>query len=199
MDGLRLLTFTLLCANVSWAAPSTKPAAKPKEAAMSTTETATLAGGCFWGMEELIRSLPGVVKTEVGYTGGTIKNATYELVKTGATGHAESIQIIFDPTKTSYEKILLFFFRAHDPTTENRQGNDVGTQYRSAIFYHDEKQREIAEKVKARVDKSGAWKKPAVTEITPFDSWWPAEAFHQDYLQKNPTGYTCHYVRKIEF
>lgn len=184
---------------------STSATAKPVKAAPSSkkeavmTETATLAGGCFWGLEELIRAQPGVKDVEVGYTGGTTANAVYELVKTGTTGHAESVQIHFDPAKTSYENILLFFFKAHDPTTKNRQGNDVGTQYRSAIFYHDEKQKEIAEKVKARVDKSGAWKAPVVTEIAPFQKWFKAEEYHQDYLQKHPNGYTCHFVRKLDF
>lgn len=165
----------------------------------SKIETATLAGGCFWGMEELLRSRPGVVDIEVGYTGGKTDLATYEIVKTGTTGHAESVQIRFDPSKTSYEDILLFFFKIHDPTTVNQQGNDRGTQYRSAIFYHDERQREIAEKVKARVEKSGAWKKPVVTEIKPFQKWFTAEGYHQDYLQKNPGGYTCHLIRDLKF
>lgn len=173
--------------------------AKPKEKAMPKTEIATLAGGCFWGMEELIRSQPGVTDVEVGYTGGKTPNAVYELVKTGATGHAESVQITYDPAKTSYEKLLLFFFKIHDPTTENRQGNDVGTQYRSAIFYRSPEQKETAEKVKARVDKSGAWGKPVVTQIVPFETWYKAEDYHQDYLQKHPNGYTCHFIRKVEF
>lgn len=163
------------------------------------TEIALLAGGCFWGVEELFRKEPGVVKTEVGYTGGKIENATYELVKTGATGHAESIRIEFDPSKTSYENILLFFFKMHDPTTSNRQGNDVGTQYRSAIFYLSPEQKSTAEKVKLRVDQSGAWKNPVVTEIIPAGKFWPAESYHQDYLQKNPGGYTCHFVRDLKF
>lgn len=158
-------------------------------------ETATLAGGCFWGVEELIRKQPGVVKTVVGYTGGDVPNATYE----NHEGHAEAVEITFDPKKTTYENILLFFFKMHDPTTLNRQGNDVGSSYRSAIFYHDEEQRRIAEKVKARVDQSGAWKRPVVTEIVPAKTFWTAEAYHQDYLQKNPHGYTCHYVRNINF
>ncbi|HYC56192.1 MAG TPA: bifunctional methionine sulfoxide reductase B/A protein [Candidatus Binatia bacterium] len=154
-------------------------------------EIATIAGGCFWGIEELVREFPGVVETDVGYTGGTIANATYQR----HDGHAEAVRIKFDPNKTSYEEILRFFFRLHDPTTKNRQGNDVGTSYRSAIFFHDERQREIAERVKAEVDKSGKWKAPVVTEITPASDWWTAEDYHQDYLQKNPGGYTCHWVR----
>ena len=158
-------------------------------------ETATLAGGCFWGVEELIRELPGVIDTEVGYTGGTTPNPDYSVVKTGRSGHAESIQIRFDPEKTSYEEILRFFFRLHDPTTKNRQGNDVGTQYRSAVFVHDDAQREVAERVKREVDASGKWKNPVVTEIVPASEFYSAEDYHQDYLQKNPGGYTCHWVR----
>lgn len=159
------------------------------------TETATLAGGCFWGVEELIRQLDGVIDTEVGYTGGSTPNATYEMVKTGRTGHAESIRIEFNPDVISYEEILRFFFRLHDPTTRNRQGNDAGTQYRSAIFYHDEAQRETAEKVRRDVDASGKWSDPIVTEIVPASDFWSAEQYHQDYLQKHPNGYTCHWVR----
>jgi methionine-R-sulfoxide reductase/methionine-S-sulfoxide reductase len=158
-------------------------------------EVATLAGGCFWGVEELIRKLPGVINMTVGYTGGTVPNPTYEIVKAGRSGHAESIEIIFDPTKITYEEILDYFFRLHDPTTVNRQGNDAGTQYRSAIFYHDEKQREIAERVKTQVDKSGKWERPVVTEIIPATTFYSAEEYHQDYLQKNPGGYTCHFLR----
>lgn len=162
-------------------------------------EIATLSGGCFWGMEEIIREIPGVIETQVGYTGGNVKNATYEQVKTGKTNHAESIQILFDPKKLSYEKLLLEFFRMHDPTTPNRQGNDVGTQYRSAIFYENDEQKATAEKVKARVEKSGQWKKPLVTEIVKAGKFWRAEDYHQKYLKKNPDGYTCHFIRKLEF
>lgn len=158
-------------------------------------EKATLAGGCFWGVQDLIRKLPGVVSTRVGYTGGSVKNATYEHHE----GHAEAVEITFDPKKTSFEQILLFFFKMHDPTTLNRQGNDIGASYRSAIFYHDENQKKIAEEVKARVDKSGAWKRPVVTEIVPAKEFWLAEEEHQDYLVKHPHGYTCHYVRNINF
>jgi peptide methionine sulfoxide reductase msrA/msrB len=159
------------------------------------TETATLAGGCFWGMQDLLRKLPGVVTTRVGYTGGSVKNATYR----NHEGHAEAVEIVFDPAKTSYENILEFFFKMHDPTTLNRQGNDVGSSYRSAIFYHSDEQRQVAEKVKAKVDRSGAWKRPVVTEIVPAKEFWLAEDYHQDYLIKNPGGYTCHYVRNINF
>ena len=159
------------------------------------TETATLAGGCFWGVEELIRQLPGVIDTTVGYTGGTLAAPRYEDVKTGRTGHAESLEIEFDPARISYEEILRFFFRLHDPTTPNRQGNDIGTQYRSAIFVHDDKQREVAERVKKEVEASGKWTRPIATEIVAATDFWPAEDYHQDYLQKYPNGYTCHYLR----
>ncbi len=154
-------------------------------------ETATLAGGCFWGMEEMLRQQPGVISTEVGYTGGKVANATYQ----NHEGHAEAIRIRFDPSRTTYEALVRFFFRLHDPTTLNRQGNDIGSSYRSAIFYHSVEQKRIAEQVKAAVDASGAWKQPIVTEITAAGPWWTAEDYHQDYLQKNPGGYTCHYVR----
>jgi methionine-S-sulfoxide reductase len=157
--------------------------------------TAILAGGCFWGVEELIRVFPGVTDTEVGYTGGTLPNATYNDVKKGNTGHAEGIKITFDPLRTSYEKVLHYFFRLHDPTTLNRQGNDIGTSYRSAIFYLDEEQKAVAEKVIAEVEKSGKWKKPIVTEITKVGPFYSAEDYHQDYLRKNPGGYTCHFLR----
>lgn len=162
-------------------------------------ELATLAGGCFWGVEELIRKLPGVINTEVGYSGGELESPTYEVVKTGKSGHAESIQIEFDPKKITYEEIVLFFFKIHDPTTLNRQGNDIGTQYRSAIFYHSEEQKKTAEKVKARVDASGKWKGPVVTQIVPFERFYRAEDYHQDYLQRSPNGYTCHFVRNFDF
>lgn len=162
-------------------------------------ETATLAGGCFWGVEDLLRQRPGVIHTEVGYTGGHIENATYNLVKTGQSGHAEAIQLQFDPLKTSFEEILFFFFKMHDPTTLNRQGNDIGTQYRSTIFYHTEDQKRIAQEVIAKVNASGAWKRPLTTTVVAFEKWWPAEEFHQDYLRKNPGGYTCHFVRDLDF
>jgi peptide methionine sulfoxide reductase msrA/msrB len=155
-------------------------------------ETATLAGGCFWGMEDILRKIPGVLKTTVGYTGGSVTNPTYKAVCTGKTGHAEAVEIVFDPAQLSYEKLLGYFFRMHDPTTLNRQHNDTGTQYRSAIFYHNEAQRETAARVKARVDASGKWPRPVVTEITKAPAFYPAEEYHQDYLEKNPGGYTCH-------
>ena len=162
------------------------------KSAPGSRETAVFAGGCFWGMEEILRRIPGVLQTTVGYTGGSTPNPTYKQVCTGQTGHAEAIEIVFDPNKISYEKLVGVFFRMHDPTTLNRQHNDVGTQYRSAIFYVDDRQREIAETVKARVDKSGRWKRPIVTEITPASTFFPAEAYHQDYLVRNPGGYNCH-------
>ena len=164
-------------------------------AALPKTETAILSGGCFWGMQEILRKIPGVVKTTVGYTGGNIANPTYEMVCANLTGHAESVQIEFDPAKLSYEQLLGYYFRMHDPTTLNRQENDIGSQYRSAIFYTSEEQRVTAEKVKAQVDKSGKWKSPVVTEITKATAFYPAEDYHQDYLQKNPHGYNCHYLR----
>jgi peptide methionine sulfoxide reductase msrA/msrB len=163
--------------------------------APAATEEAVLAGGCFWGMEDLLRELPGVVSTEVGYTGGTVSNPNYEIVKTERSGHAEAIRVVFDPAKTSYEAVLRFFFRIHDPTTLNRQGNDVGTSYRSAIFYRNAEQRAIAERVKAEVDQSGKWTRPIVTEIVATGPFYAAEEYHQDYLEKNPGGYTCHFVR----
>lgn len=159
------------------------------------TETAIFAGGCFWGMQEILRQIPGVIQTTVGYTGGTVPNPTYETVCSHTTGHAEAVQIVFDPAKLSYEQLLGYFFRMHDPTTRDRQHNDIGSQYRSAIFYTSEEQKQIAERVKAEVDKSGKWKRPIVTEITKATVFYPAEEYHQDYLQKNPGGYNCHYLR----
>lgn len=160
-------------------------------------ETAILAGGCFWGMEEIIRKIPGVIKTKVGYSGGSTGAPTYEEVCTGTTGHAESIQVEFDSTRLSYEELLDYFFRMHDPTTLNRQHNDVGTQYRSAIFYANEAQRETAERVKARWDKSGKFDGPIVTEITAAGKFYPAEDYHQKYLIKHPDGYNCHLLRDL--
>jgi methionine-S-sulfoxide reductase len=158
-------------------------------------ETALLAGGCFWGMEDLIRKIPGVVDTDVGYTGGELVNPTYNHIKTGSTGHAEALRIVFDPTKLSFASILDFFFRMHDPTTLGRQGNDVGSQYRSAIFYLSESQKLTAESKIREWDASKKWKNPIVTEIVPAKVFYVAESYHQDYLEKNPNGYTCHYLR----
>lgn len=155
------------------------------------TEKAILAGGCFWGVEELIRALPGVSKTVVGYTGGDTPNATYRNHGT----HAEGISINFDPDVLSYRKLLEFFFQIHDPTTRNRQGNDRGTSYRSAIFYLNDVQKETAIKLIAEMEASKKWPGPIVTEVVPATDFWDAEKEHQDYLQKHPHGYTCHYVR----
>jgi peptide methionine sulfoxide reductase msrA/msrB len=158
-------------------------------------ETAILAGGCFWGMEEILRGIPGVIDTEVGYTGGATRKPVYEQVHAGTTGHAEAVRIVFDPDRLSFEDLLGWFFRMHDPTTMNRQGNDIGTSYRSAIFYTSDEQRKTAEAVKERVNASGKWPRPIVTEITKASDFWPAEDYHQDYLEKNPGGYTCHFLR----
>ncbi len=174
-------------------------AATALPAASVRRETALLAGGCFWGMQDLLRTQPGVVGTEVGYTGGTTASPKYQDVHAGRGGHAEAVKVVFDPTKTSYEQVLVFFFRMHDPTTLNRQGNDVGVSYRSAIFYENDAQRKIAEAVKARVDASGKWPRPVVTEIVAAGLFWTAEPEHQDFLVKHPGGYTCHYVRDFDF
>ncbi len=158
-------------------------------------ERATLAGGCFWGMQDLIRKVPGVVGTRVGYTGGNLANPTYKEVKTGQTGHAEAIEISFDNEKLTYRRVLEFFFQIHDPTTLNRQGNDIGSQYRSAIFVHDAQQAETARLVTAEAQESGHWPGKIVTQIVSAGPFWEAEDFHQDYLERNPNGYTCHWVR----
>jgi len=155
------------------------------------TERAVLAGGCFWGMQDLIRRYPGVLSTRVGYSGGDVKNATYR----NHGSHAEAIEIIFDPTKTDFRTILEFFFQIHDPTTRNRQGNDVGASYRSAIFYTSEEQRKVAEDTIADVNASGLWPGKVVTELAPVGDFWEAEPVHQDYLEHYPNGYTCHFVR----
>jgi len=154
-------------------------------------EKAILAGGCFWGMEDLFRKRPGVTSTRVGYTGGDVLNATYRNHGT----HAEAIEIVFDPERTSYRELLEFFFQIHDPTTVNRQGNDIGPSYRSAIFYLDEQQRRVAEETIADVDTSGRWPGEVVTEVTPAGPFWEAEPEHQNYLERYPHGYTCHFVR----
>ena len=155
------------------------------------TETAILAGGCFWGMEDLIRKRPGVISTRVGYTGGDVPNATYRNHGT----HAEAIEIVFDPERESFRDLLEFFFQIHDPSTKNRQGNDIGTSYRSAIFPTNEEQQSVALETIADVDASGLWPGPATTEVAPAGPFWEAEPEHQDYLEKYPNGYTCHFVR----
>ena len=157
----------------------------------SQTECAILAGGCFWGVQELLRKYPGVVSTRVGYSGGEIPNATYR----NHGNHAEAVEIVFDPEKLSYRRLLEFFFQIHDPTTPNRQGNDKGTSYRSAIYYTSDEQRRIAEETIADVNASGIWPGKAVTEVAPAGPFWEAEPEHQDYLQHYPNGYTCHFVR----
>jgi peptide-methionine (S)-S-oxide reductase len=161
------------------------------EAKAMAEERAVLAGGCFWGMQDLIRKLPGVASTRVGYTGGSVANATYR----NHEGHAEAIEIVFDPDRTSYRALLEFFFQIHDPTTRNRQGGDIGSSYRSAIFYVDEAQKAVAEDTIADVEASGLWPGKVVTEVTPVGEFWEAEPEHQDYLQRYPSGYTCHFPR----
>ena len=157
----------------------------------TSTETAILAGGCFWGMQDLIRKRPGVLSTRVGYSGGDVPNATY-----GHHGtHAETLEVVFDPSATSFRELLEFFFQVHDPTTVNRQGNDIGTSYRSAIFYTSEEQKRVAEDTIADVEASGLWPGKVVTEVTAAGPFWEAEPEHQDYLEKIPNGYTCHYPR----
>jgi methionine-S-sulfoxide reductase len=158
---------------------------------MSEYQKAILAGGCFWGMQELIRRQPGVVSTRVGYTGGENANATYRK----HPGHAEAIEIVYDPTQTDFRNLLEFFFQVHDPSTKDRQGNDVGSSYRSAIFYVDDEQKRVALDTIADVDASGLWPGKVVTEVTPASDFWEAEPEHQDYLRKYPNGYTCHFPR----
>ena len=172
------------------------PAVPPTPQPAPGLETIYLAGGCFWGMEEILRKIPGVRETQAGYTGGWLPNPKYDDTHDSRSGHAESVKIVFDPKTLSLEDLLeKWFFRMHDPTTLNRQGNDVGTQYRSAIFTFDENQRRIAETVKSRVNASGKWRRPVVTEIATASIWYPAEAYHQKYLLRNPGGYTCHFMR----
>jgi peptide-methionine (S)-S-oxide reductase len=156
-----------------------------------TTERAVLAGGCFWGMQDLIRKMNGVVSTRVGYSGGDVPNATYR----NHGSHAEAIEIVFDPARLTYRELLEFFFQIHDPTTKNRQGNDGGLSYRSAIYYTSDEQRRVAEETIADVDASGLWPGKVVTELAPAGPFWEAEPEHQDYLERLPNGYTCHYVR----
>jgi peptide-methionine (S)-S-oxide reductase len=158
---------------------------------ITMTETAILAGGCFWGMQDLFRKLPGVISTRVGYSGGEVAHATYR----NHEGHAEAIEITFDPALTSFRDLLAFFFQVHDPTTKDRQGNDLGTSYRSAIFYLSDEQRTVAEATIAEIDASGIWPGRVVTEVTAAGPFWEAEPEHQDYLERYPDGYTCHFVR----
>lgn len=162
-------------------------------------EKATFAAGCFWGVEEFFRKIPGVTETGVGYTGGNVKNPSYAMVASKKTGHAEAVEVIFDPKKVAYEKLLDLFFKMHDPTTLNKQGNDDGPEYRSAIFYHGEAQKLAAEKFKSKVEKSKAWKNAIVTEIVAAGPFYEAEEEHQKYLLRNPNGYDNHFLRKISF
>ena len=160
-------------------------------------EVAVLAGGCFWGVEDILRDVPGVIDTEVGYTGGHLENPRSQDLHYGDSGHAESVRVTFDPSVISFEELLeRWFFRLHDPTTLNRQGNDRGTEYRSAIFPQTDEQRAIAERVIARLEASGRWKRPVTTSIEPASTWYSAEDYHQDYLRKHPGGYSCHYLRE---
>ncbi|WP_329045426.1 peptide-methionine (S)-S-oxide reductase MsrA [Amycolatopsis sp. NBC_01488] len=157
----------------------------------TSTERAVLAGGCFWGMQELFRRQPGVISTRVGYSGGDVPNATYRNHGT----HAEAIEVVYDPARTTFRDLLEFFFQVHDPTTKNRQGNDIGLSYRSAIFFENDEQKRVAEDTIADVDASGLWPGKVVTEVAPVGDFWEAEPEHQDYLQRIPNGYTCHFVR----
>ena len=163
----------------------------------SGSQTATLGGGCFWCLEAVFDDLKGVSDVVSGYAGGRAVNPTYQQVCSGSTGHAEVVQVTFDPTQISFHEIVEVFFSMHDPTTLNRQGNDLGTSYRSAIFYADETQKQAAEAMIQKVNQSGAWKRPVVTTLEPLGTFWVAEAYHQDYLQKLPNGYTCHFIRPI--
>ncbi len=209
----RVLWFSVAAFGLFWAVACTKATASPdpappRDAAVEVSnaappagklQTAVLAGGCFWGMEDLLRKIPGVVDTEVGYTGGNVAEPSYSDVKTGRSGHAEAVRVVFDPTRLSYADLLeKWFFRMHDPTTKNRQGNDVGSQYRSAIFVDGPEQRRIAKQVIERVDASGNWAQPIVTQVVDGGPFTAAEDNHQDYLKKSPDGYTCHFLRDWE-
>ncbi|PWU22089.1 MAG: peptide-methionine (S)-S-oxide reductase [Bdellovibrio sp.] len=183
-------------------APANSPQIAKKEATKqdaAKVETATFAAGCFWGTEEFFRKVPGVIETRVGFTGGTTPKPKYDETHDGHTGHAESVEIKFDPAVVSYDQLLDLFFKMHDPTTLNRQGNDQGTQYRSAIFYHGDRQKKQALKFKEKVEKSKAWKAPLTTEIAEAKTFWPAEEEHQKYLVKHPGGYDNHFLRNISF
>ena len=178
---------------MSLGSPGGRPTAGASMAGASAHyETATFAGGCFWSLQESLRHIPGVIKTTAGYTGGAAPNPTYETVRTGKTGHAEAVQVIFDPAQLSYEKLLDHFFRNHDPTSPRHHTDGLKVQYRSAIFYHNEEQHRIAEDVKSEISQSGKWSDPVITEITSATVFYPAEAYHQDYLEKNSADHTCH-------
>jgi peptide methionine sulfoxide reductase msrA/msrB len=176
------------------AAGAGAPASQPAPAApavVPATETVELAGGCFWGMQHLLRRIPGVLQTEAGYTGGTVANATYE----NHEGHAEAVRVVFDPRKLTFEQLLRWYFRMHDPTTKDRQGNDRGSSYRSAIFFHSDAQKKAAQAFIERLNKKGKWGAPIVTQVAAAGPFWKAEDYHQDYLEKKPDGYTCHFLR----
>jgi methionine-S-sulfoxide reductase len=200
-----LVAVTLVCAVAASCGSGESAMAENKTQQRPATpngprEVAILAGGCFWGMEKVMDEAPGIVDIEVGYAGGTSTNVSYEQVSKGDTGHAEAVRIVFDPSVISYDDLLThWYFRAHDPTTKDRQNNDVGTQYRSEIFATSDAQRRTAEDVKAKVDRSGKWKRPIVTMIEPATTWVRAEDDHQDYLVKHPDGYNDHYLRDFDF
>ena len=199
-SALAWTAFLVMSVGCEAARSAPPPAAKVAVDPNGPREVAILAGGCFWGMEKVMREAPGVVSIEVGYAGGKSTKVTYDEVSDGDTGHAESVRIVFDPHQISYEDLLLhWYFRGHDPTTLNRQNNDVGTQYRSEIFATTGAQRKTAEQVKARVDRSGKWKRPIVTAIEPATTWVRAEEEHQDYLIKHPNGYNDHWLRPFDF
>ena len=170
---------------------------RPVTTGAQQVEVAVLAGGCFWGVEDILRDVPGVIDIDVGYTGGWLENPTYDDTHDSKSGHAEAVRITFDPSIISYEDLLeKWFFKLHDPTTLDRQGNDAGTQYRSAIFPQTPEQQGAAERVRARVEASGRWRRPITTTIEPASTWYSAENYHQDYLRKHPEGYTCHFMRE---
>lgn len=169
--------------------PSTQTTTEPSSAA--SREEIYLAGGCFWGMQELLRTIPGVIETDVGYTGGRVANATYR----NHDGHAEAVRVVYDPRQLPLERLLGWFYRMHDPTTKDRQGNDIGSSYRSAVFYRTDEQKRIAEAYTERLNKQGTWGAPIITEIEPAGDYWKAEDEHQDYLEKHRGGYTCHFLR----
>jgi peptide methionine sulfoxide reductase msrA/msrB len=198
MTNRRCLT---LAAILTAAACTSSQADPPKRMAKPNgpRETAVLAAGCFWGVEHWMMKADGVADVEVGYVGGTSSKVGYEDVSSGSTGHAEAVRIVFDPTVTSYEQLLVWFFKIHDPTTKNRQGNDVGSQYRSAIFPVTDAQRVVAEQLKTRIERSGAWRRPITTTIEAPTNWVSAEAYHQDYLVKHPGGYDNHFLRPLVF
>jgi methionine-S-sulfoxide reductase len=195
-----LSLFAVLSLGCESAKPAAPKVAKPPIDPNGPREVALVAGGCFWGMENVMRDAPGVVSIEVGYAGGKSSKVSYEQVSEGDTGHAESVRIVFDPHQISYEDLLVhWFFRGHDPTQLDRQNNDVGTQYRSEIFAMSDAQRKAAEAARARVDRSGKWKRPVVTKIEPATTWVRAEDYHQDYLLKHPNGYNDHWLRDFDF